>query len=299
MNQLRGSTKTNRRGASAVGESEVRETACAANGTARSHSLPPESMLVDIPTDNIWQSCKQLQASSFPGNVGTSPSSGSTDVLESVYGRLSSATEFERENILQDMVKRRGFDKGKESILHHDATRDDPGTLNCIVEFMLSNGVSLDLPNCLHRTALEIAIQAGRIIAMKILLGAGASVAIRNEKEQQPLHFAIQNLASAEICRLLVQSGADVNSPLSQSEDAISPMYTTLERFLQSNNDREKDALGATMQELIDHGANIRRDGGVGETRWRSLSKHRLSWTQHLYLFVRSRCDLHCSCIIF
>ena len=223
-------------------------------------------MFLDVPTEILRQRFKGLQASPLPSNVISFTTTSSIDSLESEYAALQRAAESERMRILEQMKKRKDFEKGKDNVLHWAARRDDPGTLHCVLEFMRSEKLSLDFPNSERRTALEIAIQWGRVVVVKILLSAGAAVKGRNEKGQQPLHFAILELASAEICRLLMDSGANVNSALSTSEGSISPMHMTLELFLQSKKDVEKDAFCAILQELIDRGAQIKPDGGAGET---------------------------------
>ena len=183
---------------------------------------------------------------------------GSTMSLESVYGALRGATDNECHHILSQA----DFMDEHDSVLHYAATKDESWTLTCIVDFMLSESIAVDILSSRRRTALEVAIHEGRKRLVLKLLQAGASVSRRNDHGQQPLHFAISQIADPEICSQLMDFGADVNWPYVPPHSvAISPLYMTLERFLRTRKNLEKDILCAILQELISRGAQMKMSG--------------------------------------
>ena len=233
------------------------------SGSERAHSLPPEPRPLDTSTEHVRQRLQGLQATTFSSNPDTFWTIGPTFKLESMHRSLRGATESDCREILEQIR----FENGQDNVLHYTAMADDAWTLNCIIDFMQSRSLSVDVLSSRRRTSLEIAIQMGRKSNVKLLLDARASLTRRNDNGQQPLHFAISVLADPKICRLLVDRGANVNIPYTPSEHvAISPMHLALERFLESKKDHDKDILCATLQELIDHGAQINLSGTQRET---------------------------------
>lgn len=65
------------------------------------------------------------------------------------------------------------------------------------------------------RTALMVAAQLGHVAAVRALLNAGANVrAVDRDRRATPLHYATDSFLedNAEVMRLLVRAGADVNA---------------------------------------------------------------------------------------
>lgn len=218
------------------------------SGSERAHSLPPES--------DSQRQLRGLQASPASNTLRSGTLSRQGNQLESVYRRLRTANRNERDEILDEA----SFAKNSNSILHFAATREDPWTLHNIVDYLMSRDppISVDIPDIARRTPLEIAIQSDKVVAVGALLRAGASVVRRNENQQQPIHFAIAQLALPEIIRLLLDFEADADSPFPQpGGTVVTPLYMTLERLSAARDEREKDILCLVLQHLIDHGAHM------------------------------------------
>lgn len=232
------------------------------NGVAaseRAQSLPADAGTLETSTELLRQSFQGLQTSTLPSIADAFWTVGTTFRLQSIYGDLRIAAEFQRYQILEEHT----FLDGHDNVLHYVATTDDYWTLSYVVEFMQTTNKSVDVVSSKRRTALEIAIHMGRQTTVKTLLDAKASVEKFNQDGQQPLHFAIAVVADSVICRLLLEYGANANTSLQRQPS--SPMHMTLERFMRSRSDREKDKLCGILQELIDHKAQIDFNGVSSE----------------------------------
>ena len=255
-------TSIGRRGAEPVDNIDQQEGDYGRTNSERSHSLPPESRHLDASTETLQRTTQSWQASGLSSSLRAFSSARSITQLESVYVEFRNATESRRFQILEET----DLADGQDNVIHYAATRDDAWTLSSILECVASKPVISQPPLIDHvssgrRTALEIAIQVGKAVVVETLLKAGASVQRRNDDKQQPLHFAISHLASADICRVLINFGAKPDAPFLLGNVAIPPINMVLERFLDSKTGRERDILCATLQELVDHGARISSNG--------------------------------------
>ena len=71
-----------------------------------------------------------------------------------------------------------------------------------------------------QKSVLQFAINSGNIVIINILLGKGAKLARQGEYRYSALHTAVMK-GRADICRLLLQHGADANE---KAEEGATPM---------------------------------------------------------------------------
>ena len=100
--------------------------------------------------------------------------------------------------------------------------------------------------------ALHYAAFYGHEDAVRVLLGAGADVNIRNANGYTPLHFAVPR-GHVEVVRLLLDAGADVNA---LSSDGHSPIGGAVVRVWENGHlDQDDEAM---IEELVSSGADTR-----------------------------------------
>ena len=207
--------------------------------------------------------------------VSQRSSSKGADRFESTYGALEAATKGAQ---VVQILSTIPFVNGTNTILHHAVTKDGSWVLDCIIDFMQTSDISIDILNGAKRTALEVAIKAMKRAPVEKLLEAGASIFRRNEKQQQPLHFAISEASSAEICRTLLQHGADVDAPLPQTGWTLNPVSMTMDGYLHARDEAEEDDSCAILEVLLGHGAQIYVGDGQGKIPLMNFLKAWMQW---------------------
>lgn len=232
---------------------DMQESVYASSSHESTQYLLAESRPSSTPADSLVQRFRGMQATASPGYDHMMASTMSLDQLDSVYRTLRSAKASAQAQILD----RTTFTKDTDNVLHFTTMVDDPYTMDNIIEYMLDRAISIDVCSSSHQSALEIAIEVGSHIGVETLLKAGASPLRRNDREQQPLHFAISKLAPANICRLLIEHDADVNAPIRVDSFAITPMRMVLDRFSSPIEEHERTMLCAILQVLVDSQAEI------------------------------------------
>jgi hypothetical protein len=189
-----------------------------------------------------------------------------------LFSTLSDLEEAQTGSQVSEILKTVSFESVQDGLLHIASTKTNSWTLECVIDFMRFNGISVDILDSRHSTALEHAIRAGRRSAVERLIEGGASLHRRNQSDQQPLHFAIMENAPAEICDLLLQYGAEVNAPLPTKRHASSPIYLTVERLSKVQYEAERDRLCMIFDILLRYGAEIAlNDGNEKPTRMSML----------------------------
>ncbi|EAX91686.1 ankyrin repeat protein, putative [Trichomonas vaginalis G3] len=83
---------------------------------------------------------------------------------------------------------------------------------NCkeITEFIIKNGVDVNVKNSVNATPLHFAAYYNSIDAAEILIANGADIEVRDVDGKTPLHVAAEN-NSAETLLLLIDHGANIN----------------------------------------------------------------------------------------
>ncbi len=215
--------------------------------------------------------------------------------LETVYSRLQAATGgAEVFGILQELT----FDSGQDSVLHLAATKADTWTLDYILDHIRTRGLRPDLVDSQNSTPLELAMKAGHMPAVERLLFAGASLQLRNHSEQTPLHFAIQEGVSAEICELLLNYGANSNSPLNSRKPNSIPLNLVLDRLSQGQRRTERDRLCAVFDVLLRHGAQFAIDDHQEADKRMRLLRIWLSWDASKLLIHATDLYKHCRSLL-
>jgi ankyrin repeat protein len=154
----------------------------------------------------------------------------------------------------------------------HAATKD--GNL-ALVEFLLEDGIGVDVKNADGRTALSIAAEQGSDPIVRKLLEHGADPALKSAKisdswtnkfrgERTPLHWAAYN-GHVGCTKLLLDHGAD---PDSRNYSRRTPIQEATMRRCKS-----------VVQVLLDHGADVSPRDNVG---WTPL--HETAFLQILHI---------------
>lgn len=84
--------------------------------------------------------------------------------------------------------------------------------IECI-QTLLSLGADVQFRNMDGLTPLSLAVRMGSIESTKILLEHGSCANSRDKNGKSPLHYAAEAQNVHNIVELLIQYGADVNSP--------------------------------------------------------------------------------------
>ena len=268
---------------------DVAISASTRGGIGRAQSEPPEYMSLEAPSQElVRRSVSPLVPSLVQQRKLPVPNNCPSPMLlrDRLPSRLLSPIEYmhfalqnaKNGSEIAHILSKATFDGGRDSILHYASSQDESWTLDCIVDFMRVKEIEVDILNTKNRTALETAIEADKKSAVKVLLTGGASLVRRNERQQQPLHFAILEGGSAEICRVLMQYGADANSPLLQTgQYALTPLYITVERFLSTQDEKARDNLCAVLEELLGFGAQLH---AVEDSSTETWMKFLQAWTE-------------------
>lgn len=136
-------------------------------------------------------------------------------------------------------LKEKGADTGESLALPHASQN---GHLD-VVKFLLQNDANIDVTGDGHgaEEALSLASQNGYLDVVVELLGKDVNVNVQFE-EKSPLHLAA-DFGSTEICRKLIQKGAEVNA---YDEEGSTPLCLAT-----------KSGHLETMRLLIDSGADV------------------------------------------
>lgn len=159
----------------------------------------------------------------------------------------------------------------------HAATKD--GNL-ALVEFLLEDGIDVDVKNADGRTALSIAAEQGSDPIVRKLLEYGADPALKSAKisnfwtnkfcgERTPLHWAAYN-GHVGCTKLLLDHGAD---PDSRNYSCRTPIQEATMRGRKS-----------VVQVLLDHGADVSPRDNVGWTPLHETAFHQILHIAELLL---------------
>ncbi len=108
--------------------------------------------------------------------------------------------------------------------LHYAAREDSLET----IQFLIESGANTEL-TCIHGdTPLVIAMRFGNYAATEALLEAGVNVSPFNKKGKTPLHQAAAYGSPVEMCRLVLDHGADINA-LTESKFPTTPISLAIE----------------------------------------------------------------------
>jgi ankyrin repeat protein len=123
-----------------------------------------------------------------------------------------------------------------------------------IVQWMLDNGVPVDIRNRLGATPLHSAVYNNRMEIARYLLDSGAAVNDRviNEDNRTALHEAAA-VGSTDMVQLLLDRGADINAIT--SDENQTPLHWA-----------EKVGQQRTAQLLLERGADITAQDKDGKT---------------------------------
>lgn len=112
------------------------------------------------------------------------------------------------------------------TVLHIAARQERLGLLRRL----LHKALSLDVNALSHeaRTPLIIAAAAGRVDAVRMLLGHGANTSTSDNDGWTPLHWAVKS-SSLRIVRMLLEHGADPTAKSASGETALSIARTSLD----------------------------------------------------------------------
>lgn len=129
------------------------------------------------------------------------------------------------------------------------------------VQKYLNKGGDINARGRHGRTALFEAAANGRVDVLTLLLEKGAAVNLANDFGWTPLHVAVKDL---QIMRLLMQKGADVNAPTTESDVFTSTgvKLTGLTPLLEAA-DRGKPEAAAL---LLENGADLKATDRAGGT---------------------------------
>ncbi|WP_341761278.1 ankyrin repeat domain-containing protein [Candidatus Tisiphia endosymbiont of Thecophora atra] len=152
-----------------------------------------------------------------------------------------------------------------------------------IMEFLLEQGIDIDVKSDNGDTPLLIAALTGNLKVMKFLVEKGADVTIKNKEGLSVLHIAAQRNVAVSTIKFLVKEGADINA---QDKYGTTPLhYATRQKhadnveFLvkEGANINAQDKHGSTplhyaqeyannVKLLIEKGANINAQDNYGNT---------------------------------
>jgi len=156
--------------------------------------------------------------------------------------------------------------------------------LSGIVALLLTFGVDVDAPDDDTMTPLHLVSQASWACdsqitqTAQVLLEHGASVHVRNQNGQMPLHTALPR-GLCKIVALLLKFGADVDA---QDNDTMTPLHLVSQTLLLGSGDDFKST--RTVQLLLEHGASVHVQNEYGQTPLHTASRHGLSCIVELLL---------------
>lgn len=144
-----------------------------------------------------------------------------------------------------------------ESLLADAAQQKDRAT----VRILLEQRVPLNVPQADGMTAIHWSVYHDDLQTAKLLLAAGADVAVKNRYQVTPLSLACRN-GSTVLTRLLLDAGADPNATLRGGETALMTAART----------GRLGPVGA----LLAHGADVNAKEGKGQTAlmWAAADGH-------------------------
>ncbi len=135
-------------------------------------------------------------------------------------------------------------DRDGDTAVHYAAAAEDPAYL----EFLLARGQSPDTRNLISgRTPLITAILYGRDAQIRMLLAAGASVAMPDAIGNTPLHVAAQ-INAPKYVLMLLDAGAPAAARNAQGQTFQRYLFMAPSHLLSDETSRARRAVTAWLQ---------------------------------------------------